>query len=126
MHLLVINSGSSSIKFSVFASEDKETGALPVSLFEGEVSGIGSGKASFQFRDAEGQDLSGDASSAKAESSMEAIGLVVEAVSREGCREWMRWGIAWCIRVRSWTGMCGLLDESDPGPGGGGGVCSAA
>jgi len=84
MHLLVINSGSSSIKFSVFASEDNDTGGLPVSLFEGEVSGIGSGKASFQFRDAEGRDLSGGASSAKAESSMEAIGLVVEAVSRAG------------------------------------------
>ena len=84
MHLLVINSGSSSIKFSVFASEGKETGTLPVSLFEGEVSGIGSGKASFQFRDAEGRDLSGGADSAKAESSIEAIGLVVEAVSRAG------------------------------------------
>ncbi len=84
MHLLVINSGSSSIKFSVFASEDKDTGALPVSLFEGEVSGIGSGRASFQFRDAEGRDLSGGISFAKAESSLEAIGLVVKAVSREG------------------------------------------
>jgi acetate kinase len=84
MHLLVINSGSSSIKFSVFASEGKDTGALPVSLFEGEVSGIGSGKVSFQFRDAEGQDLSGGASSVEAESSLEAIGLVVEAVSRTG------------------------------------------
>jgi acetate kinase len=84
MHLLVINSGSSSIKFSVFASEAKDTGALPVSLFEGEVSGIGSGNASFQFRDAEGRDLSGGASSAKAASSIEAIGLVVETVSREG------------------------------------------
>ena len=84
MHLLVINSGSSSIKFSVFASEGKETNTLPVSLFEGEVSGIGSGKASFQFHDAEGRDLSGGADSAKAESSIEAIGLVVEAVSRAG------------------------------------------
>ena len=84
MHLLVINSGSSSIKFSVFASEGKDTGALPVSLFEGEVSGIGSGKASFKFRDAEGRDLSDGASSVKAESSMEAIGLVVEAVGKAG------------------------------------------
>jgi acetate kinase len=84
MHLLVINSGSSSIKFSVFASEDKDTGTLPVSLFEGEVSGISSGRASFQFRDAEGRDLSGGAFSAKAESSVEAIGLVVETVSRQG------------------------------------------
>ncbi len=84
MHLLVINSGSSSIKFSVFAAEDQDTGALPVSLFEGEVSGIGSGKASFQFRDAEGRDLSGGVSSTKAESSLEAIGLVVKAVSSAG------------------------------------------
>ena len=84
MHLLVINSGSSSIKFSVFAAEDKDSADLPVSQFEGEVSGIGSGKASFWFRDADGRDLSGDVSSAKAESSMEAIGLVVEAVSRAG------------------------------------------
>ena len=84
MHLLVINSGSSSIKFSVFASEGKDTSALPVSLFEGEVSGIGSGNASFQFRDAEGRDLSGGVSSAKVASSIEAIGLVVGTVSREG------------------------------------------
>jgi acetate kinase len=84
MHLLVINSGSSSIKFSVFASEAKDTGALPVSLFEGEVSGIGSGNALFEFRDAEGRDLSGGISSAKAASSMDAIALVVEVVSREG------------------------------------------
>ena len=81
MHLLVINSGSSSIKFSVFASEDKNS-ALPASLYEGEVSGIGSAKASFQFRDAEGRDLSGAASSVKAESSMDAIGLVMEMVGR--------------------------------------------
>jgi len=84
MHLLVINSGSSSIKFSVFATEGKDTGALPVSLFEGEVSGIGSGKSSVQFRDADGRDLSEKASSAKAESSTDAIGLVVEAVTRAG------------------------------------------
>lgn len=84
MHLLVLNSGSSSIKFSVFASEAKGTGALPVSLFEGEVSGIGSGNASFQFRDAEGRDLSGGVSSTKAASSKDAIGLVVEAVTRAG------------------------------------------
>ena len=84
MHLLVINSGSSSIKFSVFASEGKDTSALPVSLFEGEVSGIGSGNASFQFRDAEGRDLSGGVSSAKVASSIEAIGLVVGTVSGEG------------------------------------------
>ena len=59
MHLLVINSGSSSIKFSIFGTEGADgaggSSALPVSLFEGEVSGIGSGEAGFQFRDADGR-----------------------------------------------------------------------
>ena len=43
MHILVINSGSSSIKFSLF---DSGTGE-PRSLFEGEVTGIGGAKAGF-------------------------------------------------------------------------------
>jgi acetate kinase len=45
LHLLVINSGSSSIKFSVFAVEE----AGPQSLFEGQVSGIGTEHGSFVF-----------------------------------------------------------------------------
>ena len=61
MHLLVINSGSSSIKFSIFGTRVRtgrgEAVALPASLFEGEVSGIGSGAAGFKFRDAAGKDL---------------------------------------------------------------------
>src|SRR5579871_3951978 len=88
MHLLVINSGSSSIKFSIFGTRVRtgrgEAVALPTSLFEGEVSGIGSGSAGFKFRDAAGKDLSGGVSSVKAENSVEAIGRVVDAVSREG------------------------------------------
>src|SRR5580704_5333574 len=88
MHLLVINSGSSSIKFSIFGTRVRtgrgEAVALPASLFEGEVSGIDSGAAGFKFRDAAGKDLSGGVSSVKAESSVEAIGRVVEAVSGEG------------------------------------------
>src|ERR1700722_4618981 len=47
VHLLVINSGSSSIKFSLFDSGMGE----PRSLFEGEVTGIGGAKAAFHFRD---------------------------------------------------------------------------
>ena len=91
MHLLVINSGSSSIKFSIFGTRVRtgrgEAVALPASLYEGEVSGIGSGAAGFKFRDATGKDLSGGVSSVKAESSVEAIGRVVEAVSGEGMPE---------------------------------------
>ena len=83
MHILVINSGSSSIKFSVFESGI----GGPVSLYEGEVSGIGRGKATFRFRDAAGQDLSGERSALKADSSVEAVGVVVNAVSGAGMPE---------------------------------------
>jgi acetate kinase len=80
MHILVINSGSSSIKFSLFDSGAGE----PRSLFEGEVTGIGAAKTGFKFRDANGQDLTGGRKEVKAETPMEAIGLVVDAVSGQG------------------------------------------
>ncbi|HWZ00920.1 MAG TPA: acetate/propionate family kinase [Edaphobacter sp.] len=80
MHILVINSGSSSIKFSLFDSAAGE----PRSLFEGEVTGIGGVNARFKFRDADGPDLSGGRSEVRAKTPVEAIGLVVEAVSGSG------------------------------------------
>ncbi len=80
MHVLVINSGSSSIKFSIFDAVEGEAR----SLVEGEVTGIGGAKAGFKFRNADGQDLSGGRTEVKAETPGEAIGLVVEAVSRQG------------------------------------------
>jgi acetate kinase len=80
VHILVINSGSSSIKFSLFESE----AGGPRSLFEGEVTGIGGVKAAFKFRGADGRDLSGGRTEVKAETPVEAIGLVVGAVSGPG------------------------------------------
>jgi acetate kinase len=80
VHILVINSGSSSIKFSLF---DSGTGG-PRPLFEGEVTGIGGAKAEFKFRDAGGRDLSGGRSEVNAETPVEAIRLVVTAVSERG------------------------------------------
>jgi acetate kinase len=80
VHILVINSGSSSIKFSLFDSAAGD----PCSLFEGEVTGIGGVRTGFKFRDANGRNLSGGRKEVKAETSVEAIGLVVEAVSGEG------------------------------------------
>ena len=80
MHILVINSGSSSIKFSMFEAGEGEAR----SLVEGEVTGIGGAKAGFTFRDAAGKDLSGRRAEVKAGSEVEAIGLVVEAVSGSG------------------------------------------
>ena len=80
MQILVINSGSSSIKFSLFESGMGE----PRSLFDGEVTGIGSAKAGFKFRDADGRDLSGGRKEIRAVTTGEAIGLVVEAVGGAG------------------------------------------
>jgi acetate kinase len=79
VYILVINSGSSSIKFSLFDSEGSE----PRSLFEGEVTGIGA-TGRFKFRDAGGRDLSGGRKEVKAESAAEAISLVVDVVSGAG------------------------------------------
>jgi acetate kinase len=80
VHILVINSGSSSIKFSLFDSGMGE----PRSLFEGEVTGIGGVKAGFKFRDADGRDLGGGHREVKAGTPVEAIALVVGAVSAAG------------------------------------------
>src|ERR1700730_3299123 len=80
VHILVINSGSSSIKFSLFDSGMGE----PRSLFEGEVTGIGGAKTGVKFRDADGRDLSGGRKEVKAKTPVEAIGLVIEAVSGPG------------------------------------------
>ncbi len=80
VYILVINSGSSSIKFSLFEAREGD----PRSLFEGEVTGIGGAKAGFKFRDASGRDLSGGRTEVKAETPVAAIGLVVGAVSGAG------------------------------------------
>ncbi|MBS1800833.1 MAG: acetate/propionate family kinase [Acidobacteria bacterium] len=77
LHLLVINSGSSSIKFSIF---DAHAGT-PRSLYEGEVTGIGSGRATFVFHPANGKDKQPPAN-IKADNPIEAIGRIIEAVSR--------------------------------------------
>ena len=77
MNLLVINSGSSSIKFSIFTAD----GGSPRALYEGEALGTGSGEATFHFQRA------GEKSSAtqvQAGDPVEAIGRVVEAVTRPG------------------------------------------
>jgi acetate kinase len=78
VHILVINSGSSSIKFSLFQTGEGE----PRSLFEGEVAGIGGEKATFKFRDADGRNLNGADAEIKVGTPVDAIGLVVNAVSK--------------------------------------------
>lgn len=77
MNLLVINSGSSSIKFSIFAAD----GNSPRSLYEGEALGIGSGHATFSFHRSGEKSLT---SNIQAQDPIEAIGKVVEAVTQSG------------------------------------------
>ena len=122
VHVLVINSGSSSIKFSLF---DSGTGE-PRSLFEGEVTGIGGGKAGFKFRDADGRDLSGGRTDVKAETPVEAIGLVVEAVSGQGLPKVEAVGYRVVHPGAKLDRHQRITPEVMRGSGGGGGVCAAA
>jgi acetate kinase len=75
LNLLVLNSGSSSIKCSIFATAPDS----PRSLYEGEVSGIGSDHASFSFhRTGEKQ----PSSPIQAHDPVEAIGKVLDALTQ--------------------------------------------
>jgi acetate kinase len=60
LHTLVINSGSSSIKFSIF--ESGQGAELPRALFTGEISGMGGARLGFTFSDAQGHELGHGAS----------------------------------------------------------------
>jgi acetate kinase len=77
LNLLVLNSGSSSIKFSIFAADS----GSPRSLYEGEVLGIGSGKATFSFHPSGEKSTP---SSVQAQDSDEAIDRVADAVTQPG------------------------------------------
>ena len=80
MHILVINSGSSSIKFSVF--EGKRDSTHPVA--EGEISGVGTA-ARLKFHDSDGNDLTSKNPSRKAkarrDTGSDAIHRVLDAIA---------------------------------------------
>ena len=80
MHILVINPGSSSIKFSMFV---EDAGGLRP-LYEGEFSGIGEISAALEFHDTAGKDLSKEAGGVKGSSMEEAIGTVERDVGLKG------------------------------------------
>jgi acetate kinase len=77
MHILVLNPGSSSIKFSMFAHERQQFR----SLYQGELSGVGTSEAALQFRDASGKDLRGSADCVNAASMEQAMDQVGRAVT---------------------------------------------
>jgi acetate kinase len=88
LHILVINSGSSSIKFSLFdGSPEDGAGAelpWPRCLFDGEISGLGGAKLGFSFRDAQGKDLSSGAPETTAQTASDPVQLLEDAISRPG------------------------------------------
>jgi acetate kinase len=88
VHILVINSGSSSIKFSLFeAGQGGGSGAKlswPRGLFDGEISGVGGTKLGFTFRDADGRELSSGAPDAHAQIAPDPVQLLEDAVCRPG------------------------------------------
>ena len=88
MHILVINSGSSSIKFSIFdAGEPTGSGAKlpwPRALFDGEISGMGGAKLLFTFRDAEGRELGARPPEGNRASKVDPMKLLEDAVCGPG------------------------------------------
>ncbi|MBB5064010.1 acetate/propionate family kinase [Granulicella mallensis] len=78
MRILVLNSGSSSIKFSMF---DVQEQADPRLLYDGELSGVGGAEATLEIHATDTPGLSHEPSSVKAQTLQEAIQLVLDTVS---------------------------------------------
>jgi acetate kinase len=78
VHILVINSGSSSIKFSIFDAA-AGAGAWPGVLYAGEISGIGTAKPGFTFHDAQGRELASGNNPGK-----DPVNLLEETICRPG------------------------------------------
>jgi acetate kinase len=82
MHILVLNPGSSSIKFSMHEADEGSTECR--ALYEGELGGIGGRLEKLVFRDAAGNDLSGRLGAVKIGTMEEAFGVVERAVGLDG------------------------------------------
>jgi acetate kinase len=82
VHILVINSGSSSIKFSIFDAGQGD--GLPRALYAGEISGIGAAKLEFTIRDAQGREPEHLPPYSEGASKPEPAKLLVDAVCKPG------------------------------------------
>jgi acetate kinase len=80
MQILVVNPGSSSIKFAMYA----DGWAQLRTLYEGELSNIGESSAALTMRDAAGKDLAGAVGEVKAGSMDEAIDVFQRAIALPG------------------------------------------
>jgi acetate kinase len=79
MHILVVNSGSSSIKFSIYESAPEGTEQPPRLLLDGELHGIGTPDASLELSRVS---QSSSQTPVQAQTPVEAIRLVFDAVSQ--------------------------------------------
>ena len=85
MHILVLNTGSSTIKFSMFDSGSTENRSEPILLFDGELTGIGGLESILELHRADGTDLSSSPLSAiHAAATTDAIPLFLDAVCAPG------------------------------------------
>jgi acetate kinase len=80
MNILVVNPGSSSIKFAMYADGWAQLRVL----YEGELSGIGETAAKLTMRDAAGKDLAGAVGAVSARSMDEAIDVFQRAIALPG------------------------------------------
>ena len=80
MQILVLNGGSSSIKFSIFTSSETDPSALPALQLDGELSGIGS-DARLDFLTTDGDTRDSRQTKMDAESTEQAIAHIFDALS---------------------------------------------
>jgi len=80
MYILVVNSGSSSIKFSMFDSSAGDRLSEPICLFNGEVSNIGEADARLELKRVDGTKLSGTRAGVEAATPEEAMRVVLDTV----------------------------------------------
>ena len=80
MHILVINPGSSSIKFAMYADGWAELRVL----YSGELNDIGEASAALKLKDNAGRDITASAGEVKAGSMDEAIGVVQRVIALPG------------------------------------------
>jgi acetate kinase len=81
MHTLVVNSGSSFFKFSMFDSGPAESFQEPRCVFDGQLSNIGEPDATLELRGAEGTKLSNRHSRVTASTPVDAMRLFLDAVT---------------------------------------------
>ena len=80
MHILVINPGSSSIKFAMYADGWAELRVL----YSGELNDIGEASAALKLKDYAGRDITASAGEVKAGAMDEAIGVVQRVIALPG------------------------------------------